>query len=53
MKPIIRKIPKLTPVGERFIKTYRDQLECGKCHKKLTKYHNYCQYCGEKVEREV
>ena len=51
MKAVIKKVPQLTYIDEKTFKTYRVSYECGKCHKKLTKYWNYCAYCGEKIER--
>lgn len=30
----------------------KDSYKCSKCHKTVTKYFNYCPYCGEKFEKE-
>lgn len=30
----------------------KDSYKCSKCYKTVTKYFNYCPYCGEKFEKE-
>ena len=43
---------KVKAVGKDGELSTKDSYKCSNCKKTVTKYFNYCPYCGEKFEEE-